>query len=77
MWGRRYGSSLPAKKPAAQAADKTNAVVNPAGNSGPIKIVAKPNRADVDWSKTKDILYITNKAYMKNGPYKGKLVTWK
>jgi hypothetical protein len=45
--------------------------------SGPIKIAAKPNREDVDWSKTKDIMYITNKAVMKSGPYKGKTVTWK
>lgn len=80
VWGRRYGS-LPATRTAAAAAgaDKNknqNQQPNPAA-TGPVRIAAKPKREDVDWSKTKDILYITNKAYMKNGPYKGKLVTWK
>lgn len=73
----RYGNKAPSPKAAAAAAtDKTNKPVGNPAQSGPIKIAAKPNRADVDWSKTKDILFITNKAYMKNGPHKGKMVTW-
>jgi len=80
VWTRRYGS-LPASRPAAAAAgaDKSKAGAvkqNPAGSSAPVKLAAKPKREDVDWSKTKDIMYITNKAVMKNGPHKGKLVTW-
>jgi hypothetical protein len=73
VWGRRYGTFVPAKP--AQTPGQKQAAVNPA-NSGPIKIAAKPNRADVDWDKTKDILFITSKAWMKAGPYKGKLVAW-
>lgn len=79
VWKRRGYGSLATTRPnaaAAAGADKNKtAQPNPAA-SGPLKIAAKPKREDVDWSKTKDILYITNKAYMKNGPYKGKLVTW-
>lgn len=85
VWMRRYGS-LPASRAAAagtgagQGKDKAGAAAgakpNPAGSSAPVKIQGKPKREDVDWSKTKDIMYITNKAVMKNGPHKGKLVTW-
>lgn len=83
VWTRRYGS-MPATRSAAAAGagqDKNKAAAgatkpNPAGTSAPIKLTAKPNRNDIDWSKTKDIMFITSKAYMKNGPHKGKLVTW-
>jgi hypothetical protein len=78
VWTRRgYGSGAVARRPAAAATNTDKTVNAGATQSGPIKIAAKPNRADVDWSKTKDILFITNKAFMKTGPYKGKLVTWK
>jgi hypothetical protein len=75
LWARRYGSSPVTSKPAVKSGEQQPGVRNPA-NSGPVKISAKPNRDDVDWAKTKDILYITSKAWMKAGPYKGKLVTW-
>ena len=76
VWTRRGYGSAAARSAAAAGTNKDKPAVNPAASSGPIKIAAKPNRADVDWAKTKDILFITNKAYMKNGPHKGKLVTW-
>jgi hypothetical protein len=75
---RRYGSAPVATRANANAnagAEKNQQRTNPA-NAGPIKLQGKPKREDVDWAKTKDVLYITNKAYMKNGPHKGKLVTW-
>src|ERR1700722_4975966 len=75
LWARRYGSSPVTSRPAVKPGEQKAGVQNPAA-SGPLKISAKPNRDDVDWAKTKDILYITSKAYMKAGPYKGKLVTW-
>lgn len=74
----RYGKTV-ATKPATTTTtgtQKTGTTQQNPANAGPLKISAKPNRADVDWANTKDILYITNKAYMKNGPHKGKLVTW-
>ncbi len=74
VWTRRYGAT-PAARPAIPQNGQRPAVANHA-NSGPLKIAAKPNREDVDWGKTKDILYITNKAFMAKGPYKGRLVTW-
>ena len=74
LWARRYGST-PVTRAAVRPGEQKAVVQNPA-SSGPLKISAKPKREDVDWAKTKDILYITSKAYMKAGPYKGKLVTW-
>lgn len=73
---RRYGAvtrSASAVQPS--SGQKPAPTTNPA-SSAVVKLTAKPNRNDVDWSKTKDILFITNKAYMKSGPHKGKLVTW-
>lgn len=76
---RRYGAAPAAARPNPNANGNQNqnnrSNANPA-NSGPIKLTAKPKREDVDWAKTKDVLFITNKAYMKNGPHKGKLVSW-
>lgn len=77
VWTRRgYGSAAVKQNPANPAQKQNQNAAANAAQSGPVKIAAKPNRVDVDWAKTKDILYITNKAYMKNGPHKGKLVTW-
>jgi hypothetical protein len=75
LWARRYGTTV-AAKPAATGTQKTTVTQQNPAASGPLKISAKPNREDVDWAKTKDILYITNKAFMNAGPHKGKLVTW-
>jgi len=72
VWTRRYGS-VAAAKPVTPQNQKSP--VNPA-SSAPVKLTAKPNRDDVDWSKTKDIMFIASKAIMKNGPYKGRMVTW-
>lgn len=75
VWGRRYGSFTPAKTAptAQQQQQQQNAT-----QSGPIKLAQKPNREDVDWAKDPSrVLFVTSKAYMKSGPYKGRLVTWK
>lgn len=76
VWSRRYGVM-----PARQAAQRTQATANTeaarATAGAPIKIAQKPNREDVDWAKDpKRMLFITSKAYMKSGPYKGKFVSW-
>ena len=78
LWARRYGTAVVTRAAAGAGAgtDKTKTVQQNPASSGPLKISAKPKREDVDWAKTKDILYITSKAYMKSGPYKGKLVSW-
>jgi hypothetical protein len=77
VMSRRYGNAPARTTTTTTTTDKTQQTTqrNPA-QSGPIKLTAKPKREDVDWAKTKDVLYITNKAFMKNGPFKGKLVTW-
>lgn len=75
VWGRRYGSFTPTK--AAPTAQQQQQQQN-ATQSGPIKLAQKPNREDVDWAKDPSrVLFVTSKAYMKSGPYKGRLVTWK
>lgn len=80
VWRRRGFGSGPAQRATTATTtttDKGAQQQNPANTGGPVLIAAKPNRADIDWAKTKDVLFITNKAYMKSGPYKGKLVRWK
>lgn len=74
---RRYGTIKPMTSTTPRPHDKTGQpqAANPAG-AAIVKLTAKPNRNDVDWQKTKDIMFITNKAFMKAGPHKGKMVTW-
>jgi hypothetical protein len=79
VWSRRYGT-VPARtqtqgRQTTQSSTNTQAARVSAG--APLKIQQKPNREDVDWDKDpKRILFTTSKAYMKSGPYKGKLVSW-
>jgi hypothetical protein len=77
VWTRRgYGSAAVARAAAGNNQQKQAAVVNPAA-SGPLKIAAKPNRADMDTNrKGWDMDLIRNRAMMKSGPYKGKMVSW-
>lgn len=72
VWDRRYGAV-----PVTKAAPKPGTLGAKPTSGGVVKLPTKPNRADVDWEKDPSrMLFITNKAFMKTGPYKGRQVTW-
>jgi hypothetical protein len=77
VMARRYKSvATPTVK---NTPTKVNTPANKMGGSAvPVALPKAPVDADIDWSKDRQqLLFITNKAFMKSGPYRGKLVTWK
>jgi hypothetical protein len=79
------GAAKPAAKPAPPKApgtpqtpaEKAKAATAAPDNVGMVMIGAKPDRDDVDWAKDPSrMLWISGRAYMVKGPYKGKLVKW-
>lgn len=80
VWGRsgqqvQAAPAKPAPKAAARAADDKP---TPSADTKPMFLPSKPAIDKLDLNRDPDrLLFMTGKGYLKEGPYKGRLVTWR
>lgn len=78
MKSRYGGVAMPKTTPTATTPTKDDKPNQKMGGAVmPVKLSREPSDGEIDWAKDKNqVLWLTNKAYLKSGPNKGKLVTW-
>lgn len=77
VWARRsepFRAAAPANSQPAPKNGQQPPAARQQQNAAPLRVPAKPNGTDIDWSKDPDrMLYITGKAHLRNG----KFVQWR